>query len=346
MPSIVVDDAGTELSYIDSGPPAPLAPGQGYLTMISINGMSFTGHVFEPMMRVASKAGVRFVSINRRDYPGSTPLTVEDNRVLSSGSEDEKELFLRARGIEVANFIDRFIEEKQLPPPLEGGRDGGVVLIGWSLGCAFVFSALANVDALPGAVKSRLTAYLRAFIMYEPPTVALGSPRPPQLWSPLIDTTLPEKARVAATTPFLTGYFDHGNLSTRDVEVLSYYVPSLSRVPTIYNLSDEERARAVWEDPSDKSDMLFMFFCEPQIRAAYKKACFDPSVRAQFPRLKFTNIMGTRTSPHGIPAFWSMEDDNEQHGGECVAFKVIPGGNHFMQWDEPDLLFNACIECL
>ncbi|KAI0759406.1 hypothetical protein BD413DRAFT_274853 [Trametes elegans] len=308
--------------------------------------MTFTAHVFEPLMSVASNAGVRFVSLNRRDYPRSTPLTPDDNRILSSGTDKEKGTFLRARGVELGRFIDRFIHQQNLPAPPNGaqGIAGGVALLGWSLGATFIFSALANVDALPSQSQARLSQHLRALIMYEPPTVALGSPRPPQLWSPLIDTNLPEKERVPALLPWLTVYFNHGDLSTRDTDVLSYYVPGLSRVPTIYNMSEQERARVVWTESSDKSEMLFMFFFEPQINATYKRACYDRSVRDKFPLLKMWNIMAEHSSPHGIPSFWTMEQDNKEHGGGFVDFKVVSGGNHLMQWDEPDILFKACIE--
>ncbi|KAI0325572.1 hypothetical protein GY45DRAFT_1330121 [Cubamyces sp. BRFM 1775] len=345
MPYIVVDtDHDVRLSYIDSGIPAENASGTPYLTMIAINGMAFTGNVFEPMMAVAKNAGVRFVAINRRDYPGSSALTTEDMRILSSGTDEDKDAFLSARGVEVASFIDRLIEQDRLPPPV--GQHGGIALIGWSLGCAFALSALANFEILPSISRSRFATYLRGVILYEPPTVAIGCPRPLQLWTPHIDTTIPEKERGSATVLWLSAYFEHGDLSSRDPEILTYCVPSFSRAPTLFNMSEDEQKRVVSLGVGDKSDALFMFFSEAQIQATYRKACFDKDVRGKLPHVKITNIMAAQTISHGIPAFWAMQHDDEEHGGGFVNFKVLPKGNHFMQWDEPELFFEACMESL
>ncbi len=165
----------------------------------------------------------------------------------------------------------------------------------------------------------------------EPPTVAIGSPRPSQIWSPVIDTTLPEEQRTPAFVVWITSYFKHGDLSTRNTDVLEYWIPARFRVPTIFNLSDDEYARAVCIPPGEKSEMLFMFFCEPAIQQTYNKACYDKSIRDLFPGLDIWVLSGDVTSPHGLPAFWSMEDDDAKHGGGFVKFGWVPGANHFVR---------------
>lgn len=43
MPSIMVDDQGTELAYYDSGIPQGVADGTFYTTIVAIHGMVFGG---------------------------------------------------------------------------------------------------------------------------------------------------------------------------------------------------------------------------------------------------------------------------------------------------------------
>ncbi|TFK82032.1 hypothetical protein K466DRAFT_315818 [Polyporus arcularius HHB13444] len=332
MPSIQVDDKGTELAYLDTGAPQGT---HDYLTIVAIHGMVFCAPIYERIMKSSADAGVRFVAVNRRDYPGSTPLSEEDLRVLESGTDEERATFLRTQAVQLATFLDRYIQQHNIPAISSDRKTGGILLLGWSLGCTFGLSILSNADIYPEAMRTRLALYLRSYIMFEPPTVAIGSPRPKQLWSPVIDTTLPEDQRSAAFVVWVTSYFKHGDLSTRDTDVISYWIPARSRAPSIFNFTDDEYARAVYMPPGDKSEMLFMFFSEPAIQQTYNKACFDRSIRALFPGMKIWVLSGDVTSPHGIPAFWSMEDDDAKHGGGFIEFRWVPGANHFHFWESP-----------
>lgn len=48
---------------------------------------------------------------------------------------------------------------------------------------------------------------------------------------------------------WVTSYFKHGDLSTRNPDVLEYLIPARSRVPTYYNFSDDEYSRVVYVPP-------------------------------------------------------------------------------------------------
>ncbi|KAH9934361.1 uncharacterized protein B0H18DRAFT_1115071 [Fomitopsis serialis] len=74
--------------------------------------------------------------------------------------------------------------------------------------------------------------------MYEPPSLSLGFPLPPGTWPPQFDASIPEKCHAPFSTQWITSYFDHGNLSTRDTDVL-HIVSSVSHRPSIYTMSDE-----------------------------------------------------------------------------------------------------------
>jgi hypothetical protein len=113
----------------------------------------------------ALKAGYRFVSITRRNYPGSTALSEADIGVLTAGSEEDKNAFLKARGVEIATFISKFIEKESLPAITDNGTGGGIALIGWSLGNSFSLASISHLDALPEEDRTRVGSRLRALIM-------------------------------------------------------------------------------------------------------------------------------------------------------------------------------------
>ncbi len=122
--------------------------------------------IFERIMKSSAAAGVRFVAVNRRDYPGSTPLTEEDLRVLQSGTDDERATFLSTQATQLATFIVRYIEQNRIPVISSDRKTGGILLLGWSLGCTFGLSILSNADAYPEAVRTKLALYLRSYVMF------------------------------------------------------------------------------------------------------------------------------------------------------------------------------------
>ncbi|EIW56131.1 uncharacterized protein TRAVEDRAFT_39145 [Trametes versicolor FP-101664 SS1] len=335
MQHIVVDAEDTKLSYIDSGVPHQAT--DGYKTIFAVHGTVFTSPIFEKVMALAQGSNIRIVAVNRRDYPGSTPLTTEDTAILASGSDEQKAAFLKARGVEVATFIDLFVERNGVPPISPDGHTGGFALLGWSLGNAIALSAVANVESLPPAAQDRWTSGMRALILHEPLTVAIGSPLPPKVWSPQIDQTIPEELRGPFFTQWITSYFKHGDLSTRSLDVLSYIVPTTLRVPSIFSMTEEEQAKIVYMPPGSASDMLFMVFSAAQINASYKRACFDAGVRARLPRMKICAFTGDATCVFSLPAHWAMQDDDKARGGGFIDFKMVEGANHFLQWDSPEL---------
>lgn len=108
---------------------------------------------------------MRFVAVNRRDYPGSTPLSADEIGVLNSGTDDQKADFLKARGVEFATFVDLFAEKNSLPPISADGSTGGFAILGWSLGCSFALASVAAIDALPAPAQARWKDGMRSLIL-------------------------------------------------------------------------------------------------------------------------------------------------------------------------------------
>ena len=192
--------------------------------------------------------------MNRRDYPGSIPLSAEDIGVLGSGTDKQKADFLKARGTEFATFIDLF-SENSLTPISADSSTGGFAVLGWSLGCSFALATVAAVGALPTPAQARWKDCMRSLILQgtsrappphhivanlirilsraEPPTVSLGKPIPPDAWTPLLDQSMPAEARTPFFSHWITSYFRHGDLTPHDSKAISYVVPAASRAPTI-----------------------------------------------------------------------------------------------------------------
>ncbi|KAF8576957.1 alpha/beta-hydrolase [Ramaria rubella] len=339
--TLTVDTNGTVLSYIDTGVPES-AP-DTYTTIFAVHGFVYTSPIFQHVMNLAPAQGIRFVAINRRDYPGSTPLSATDHGVLANGTDSEKTAYLNARGIEIANFMYTFMQKFSIPSLSSDKKHGGFALLGWSLGNAITIAAVAAWDTLPETVARRLKPHFKAFILHEPPFVALGTPVPPQHWSPAFDTTIPAHLRTHAFTQWITSYFKHGDLSTMDLSVLSWVLPATVKPPSIYNMSPEDMATIVWEASSDY-DILFMLNFMPQFLTQYHKALFDNGTRQFWQNMDIWALCGDVTCSTMIPAFWDIQKENTARGGNLVKIKSITGVNHFMHWDFPRTAFQAYLE--
>ncbi|TFK82036.1 hypothetical protein K466DRAFT_501047 [Polyporus arcularius HHB13444] len=336
MPTITVDDNGTEFAYLDSG--VPSASRDPYVTIFAIHGIVFGFHIYDRLLGLAQESSdIRLVAISRRGYPGSTPFGPDEIANLTTGDDHLKESFLRARGSEVATFIDKFIDEFHLPPVSADGRSGGIALMGWSLGCSVALSVVSHMDTYPQRVQTRLGAYLRTLILHETTQVAIGLPPAPKSWTPQYDTSIAPDQALRIGVQWLTSYFRHGDLSTRSLEVLEYVVPATFRPPSIFTMSDAEVSQIVSYDLVGP-DATWHMASRTQLRKSYERACFDPSVRARVPHMKAWIVVGDDTLAFAIGAAWAVEADNNRIGsGSAVKIKWINGTNHFTQWDDPSL---------
>ncbi|KAK0222340.1 Alpha/Beta hydrolase protein [Armillaria fumosa] len=332
---IVNASTGVELSYVDSGAPSQVP----YITIFAIHGMIFTKEIFQRVIDLAPSKGVRFVALNRRHFPGTTPLSPEELVITQTGGTDDsqREALVEARGHEIALFIDTFIQKFNLPSISSGG---GVALLGWSLGATFAPIAISSTDTLPEDVRCRLSEYMRSLILYEPAPIALGLPTPTQNWTFLVDTSVPENLRLPAFGQWCTSYFDHADIYGHDLDKLSWVLTSPNRTPTFFNDLPVSIQRH-GEDAA--TDLPFLFFFSKQILAAYRKAFFDPGV---FPSMKRAFVCGDRTCAFGIAGLWAVQGDEKElrtADAMAVKYRILPGANHFVHWDDPERALDAFI---
>ncbi|KAF5339190.1 hypothetical protein D9611_011222 [Ephemerocybe angulata] len=304
-------NAKTHFAYLDSGAPNTHA----YKTIFVVHGIAFNAKVFQKVIDLAQASSVRIVAMNRSDYPGSSTLSEKELSLLS-GSEDDCALYLSNRGADVLAFVDRFIQGNRLPAISEDGQTGGVAILGWSLGSSFAIAALASALKADSAVQSRLSRYIRALILEDPASVALGIPMPELNWAPGLDESIPPQERLPFNIAWLTSYFDHGDLSKRDRKTLTYASPSIARVPSIYSMYPQY-SEIVDVAPLMGSDGLHMVKLGGPSRDVYEQVFFGKDIRALLPRLK-------------------VQDDNAKYGGN-VNLEMFPKTNHFVHWDDPEL---------
>ena len=108
---------------------------------------------------------MRFVAINRREYPGSTSYNEKEVNVILNGSKEQRDVWSRDRGHELGTFIHRFVEKENIPPISVDGKTGGIVLLGWSAGSGIANATIAYADTLPSDVRSCLSLYIRSLII-------------------------------------------------------------------------------------------------------------------------------------------------------------------------------------
>lgn len=121
---------------------------------------------FSRLLPLAKKYNLRIIAVNRRDYVGSTLFSAAELEAINSDSEDDHLEFLRARGLELAQFLIWMIREKKIPKASANGREGGLALLGWSLGNVTTMAFLRHFETFPKDVAETIEPYLRTLIIY------------------------------------------------------------------------------------------------------------------------------------------------------------------------------------
>jgi len=75
---------------------------------------------------------------------------------------------MTARGLEIGRFICRLAEKEKLPRTswVDDHPVGGIAALGWSLGNAFGFSLMANLQLLSPSDAKLLNQYLHTYIAF------------------------------------------------------------------------------------------------------------------------------------------------------------------------------------
>ncbi|KAI0775395.1 Alpha/Beta hydrolase protein [Irpex lacteus] len=184
MPSIKVNSRGTELYYEDSGVPVGST---SYSTVILVHGYYFHSAMFRPMFNHAKSHDLRFVSINLREYPGTTNLSESELANFASSDLEDQANALINQAVDVARLILYVIKQENIPPPQRSGSSstGGVSVMAWSSGTLMVNAMLANLPVEEKEAYDVLSSYITKVIYYDAPNIAFGIADPPKTTYPL-----------------------------------------------------------------------------------------------------------------------------------------------------------------
>ncbi|KAL5521136.1 hypothetical protein ACEPAG_9058 [Sanghuangporus baumii] len=230
MHSAPVDDTGTTLAFIDSGPPS----GNTYTTVVLVHGHSYNSRTFIRLFPLAPSYNLRIIAINRRDYTDSTQLSDSDLALLFSSNTENHKQFLRSRGLEIARFLAWVIDELKIPlqeSQRDGARDGGLTLLGWSLGSITTLAFLRHLPSFPKELVDKLAPYLKTFIIYDSSYATLGYPHPPWMYHPFHDISILASERKAAFHAWISAYFSHPYYTSQDPSLVSRTYEQLALRP-------------------------------------------------------------------------------------------------------------------
>ncbi|CAK5276249.1 unnamed protein product [Mycena citricolor] len=287
----------------------------------------FNNGTFQSLAALGPSNGVRVIAPNRRDYDGSTPFP-DMSELLVNGSEAEKEAFIAEMGRDFALLIAGLVESLSLP--------GGVAVAGWSLGSLVLMAVVASMESLPEDTRRTLSSSVRSVIVYQPPTVVFGIPNPEGMYVLPADSTLSQTETGPFLARWLSSFFMHGDLSTRDLRNLTYSRTDPNRPPTIetipmggiLDLTAGAKADAVIVSPSFAAAMGKLT----------DKALFDTYVRGQLWKdSKFYLVTSSMDSWNSIYAGWKIEERSfAEAKPECeIAFELVEDANHFFVMEEP-----------
>ncbi|KAJ6544121.1 hypothetical protein B0H19DRAFT_1380459 [Mycena capillaripes] len=340
MPTVTIPSNGIQFFFTDTG---ALTNVEDYTTYILVHGHTYHGGVFQRLLPLAATHSVRIICINRREYPGSTPHTAEELRIYASGSDDEHATLLSEAGVNLALCVDEIIRQCALPAA------GGVALVGWSLGNAFTMAAMASITStsLPSHTKARLQAFVKTIILWDPPSQALGIASPPKAYVPLHDPDLAPEARGPAFGKWVTSYFTHGELSSRDPDQLNYRTPDPSKKPTFDEMPLGELLNLVDFSVGTKCDTIIM---EPPfasaLSAVVSRTLFNPEIRAAWRETRIAYMYGEENPWNVHYAVWKVEERVKEANGQApINFQPIAGANHFLMWDDASKALDALIAC-
>ncbi|KAJ4000245.1 hypothetical protein F5050DRAFT_638583 [Lentinula boryana] len=311
MPTFALANETLKFYYDDSGVPST----PSYTTYVVVHGLSYHGElagVFQRLLPVVNQHSHRMVTVNRREYPNSTPYTQSELDIFARGSDEERLQLLLNEGKYLNLLLDGLIQLLALPP--------NIVIVGWSLGSIFTLSMLKT-------------------ILWEPPAHCLGMKLPP-LYLPLLDDNIPFDVRPLRFMQWVALHFQHGDLSLRhDITQIDQGRNNLQRINTFDSTPAEELAKITDIRPATRCDnyLLLPSFSDAERRILHK-ALFDPATRLSWGDMDVWHLVGDR-GPHSVHfSTWYFEDLLQLAGTPKPAIRlaVNPGASHFHVWEDPE----------
>ena len=173
----------------------------------------------------------------------------------------------------------------------------------------------------------------------DPPSHALGFPIPSGGYSPLTDHNIPEEARGPAFARWVSSYYKHGDLGSRDFSQLNQREGDTSKKPTTDTIPLEELLTIADFAPAAKCEAFIVD--SHQFLSAFMnqttKALFDPQIRDNWGEHSVWFVYCEASFWHAVYAPWNVEKEDKNSE---INFKSIPGANHFVRC----FLVSLCVQ--
>lgn len=341
MPLAPVDNKGTQLYYEDTG----ALEGISYTTLIIVHGTGIHGAFFRPMLSFAAQNNLRVVLVNRRDYPGSTPISDEELATIGKGSTPEAQsAFMTSRGLEIVEFLAWFVKSQGIPPisHADGNMEGGFAVVAWSSANATFLALFSHLDQVSSENRDLLEPYFRTYVFYDGPRWAIGYPHIEGFSRPFY-TVKTEHERFEVFKSWISAYYQHPNIEARSLAGLTDKVFVKEKVATFSRMTPEEIDAVTSRTALFHSEPLVRTIDPDVFGAHMRKALFDKEMARVWPGTQVKLLQCSESLWETLDVLWELEalyDENRANGssGRTMEFHMMTEANHCAQWDEPERL--------
>ncbi|KAF9254796.1 alpha/beta-hydrolase [Marasmius fiardii PR-910] len=326
-----------DFAYYDSGAP----PNPDHKTIVLVHGNTYHAGTFLSLFPGAAAHNFRVILVNRRLYPGTTPYTEEEVNAVVNGTYEQRVQALNKDGELLALFTDAMIQKYSLKR---------VVVVAWSQGTGFLNPIIDAIHRLDEGPRNRLAAEVISIVHWDPPSIMMGLQDPPTGgWTPLYDESLTLEQRGQAFAQWLSTYFPHPDLASRDPKTLLYKCEKPTKPLSFSTTSFEDLLTMVDFSANARGDLAMG---EPYFKSVMydrlQKALLSVDTRKAWKNAKFNIIYGDE-SPWNVQwSIWSIEKLIKEANDPALElqFKVMHGANHFSMRDLPDLVLSTIAKCV
>jgi hypothetical protein len=156
-----------------------------------------------------------------------------------------------------------------------------------------------------------------------------GGSLEPKHYTPLVDDRIPPEDRLEKFGYWVSSYFQHGDLGTRNLDVLSWVEPSTIHPATLNNMTADEKKEIICVGKEPEHEMPYMMASNEQFSSSYRKAFFGDDVKTLFPGFKVSFLAGELSPAFAISSYWMLENDIKETG-KPFNLRFIPDSNHFV----------------
>jgi len=309
---------------------------------------------FQKLLPLAAQHKLRIVLLNRREYPGSKPLSEDELGQFDSPDDRKHEEFFGGRAQELAEFLATFAAKENLPKACADRAAGGVAVMGWSAGNAYSMCLLSHASAIKDTSRAQLEPFLRSLVIFDTPGYVIGRPTVQGGKFILLDSSYTLEDRAKIFGHWVSSYFDHPNVTSHKLEDLKFVPDAIVQTEaTTSRLSEAEYRALVSPEAALKVDAPAVLYPPEEFAQWTKRALFDDSLAQKYwPRLKVAAIWCERSCWTCVDGGWGLEDLRKEYDdlgvqGRPLKVTMMPGANHFPHWDEPEralAFFKAAVD--